>query len=431
MKRLIAILMLSFTLTAIQTIPATAATTDDKIAKLEKLIKSIEKKNSQEIRALKRKVARLENENKDLKEKLNSGNISAPSPIQNITGGLKIGFSSTAIVHGVISGNNTGTSDKTDATWSADLSIEKEFENGGRAYALIETSQGDGLDSDAIQTLSAMNQDAAGNSDLAITQLYYEHPLLNGNGTITIGKIDSSSYIDNNNLANDETSQFISHAFKNASTIEFPNNGLGIRGSYNLYENINVNVGIAEDDGDFEDIGNSLFSFAQLAYSINKEGMEGNYRIYVWYDTSYHTYIKDNTLNKKNNFGFGISADQAISETLRLFARLGWADPSVSKIEWAWSGGAQIKGSLWNRKNDHIGIAVGQNIPGAQLEKSGSTNHKEGQFEIYYNYQLFDYLHISPIFQVVWNPNGVKDESVGLSNDGIITLYGIRTQLDF
>ena len=232
-------------------------------------------------------------------------------------------------------------------------------------------------------------------------------------------------------MANDETSQFLASIFKNSQAIELPGNGLGARLGVEVADALYFNVGIVEDDADFEDIGNSLFSFAQLTYSTSINELEGNYRLYGWFDTSAHNELKDTARTKENNYGMGISVDQAISETLAMFARFGWADPSVSNIELAWSTGLQLSGGLWNRGDDVLGIAIGQNIPGNQLEKSGTTNHKEGQLELYYNYRVFDYLTVSPLLQLIWNPNGVAEEAVGGASDSLITLCGIRTQLDF
>jgi len=62
-------------------------------------------------------------------------------------------------------------------------------------------------------------------------------------------------------------------------------------------------------------------------------------------------------------------------------------------------------------------------------------NHKEGIIEMYYNFQLFEHLALSPFMQIVWNPNGVSDEMFGNNSGGqsdtTVTVCGMRSQLDF
>ncbi|MBU1862843.1 MAG: carbohydrate porin [Candidatus Omnitrophica bacterium] len=355
----------------------------------------------------------------------------SPQGISQISEGIEIGFGATGLVQGIVNSANGMQGDATDATWTADLELTKEFENCGLAYAHIEMGQGSGLDEDEVTFFSSINRDAGDTSArLEVTELYYEAILLGERLLITAGKLDPTVYLDDNEIANDETSQFLSTAFRNATTVEFPDNNLGGRMGVQLINGLYLNIGMLEDDGDFEDIGDGLFTFAQLAYTPQFIKRPGTYRIYGWHDTSAHAALKDSGMSKKHNFGVGLSMDQELFDSVIGFGRFGWTDPAVSSIEYAWSSGVQVNGDLWDRKKDYLGIAVGQNIPGDGLKKSGSTNHKEGQLELYYNYQIYEHLAISPLFQVIWNPNGVAHEDIGAS-DSTVTLLGLRSQLSF
>lgn len=63
-----------------------------------------------------------------------------------------------------------------------------------------------------------------------VTKVWYEHYLLDGQLTLICGKIDAPSYLDTNEYANDETTQFISNIFKYSPAIDMPDdNGMGLR----------------------------------------------------------------------------------------------------------------------------------------------------------------------------------------------------------
>ena len=421
----------------------------DDLQALQKIVNNLQSKYNEDITRLNKEIKLLKDENKNLKkdfvnketlqaERLNKyeqaiKHVSQGDPtLADITDGVTIGYSATSVVQGVVSGANGTQGDKTDATWTADLEISKEFENGGLAFAHVEMGQGNGLDEDEVTFLSSINRDAGDSSaSLEVTELYYEQPFAEDRFVITAGKIDSTCFIDDNEIANDETAQFLSGAFRNNSTIEFPDNNFGIRLGVDLLEGVLLNVGVVEGDGDFEDVADGVFSFAQVAVSSDFFDREGTYRFYGWYSGSDHTAIKDSLKTKENLYGLGVSFDQALTDSLTWFGRFGWAEADVSSIEYAWSSGVQVSGDVWNRSDDYLGIAVGQNILGSQVESSGTTNHKEGQLEFYYNYQVFDYLSVSPHLQVIWNPNGVSEESIAGASDSAVVVAGLRSQLSF
>jgi carbohydrate-selective porin OprB len=118
-----------------------------------------------------------------------------------------------------------------------------------------------------------------------------------------------------------------------------------------------------------------------------------------------------------------------------VFARYGWQNPKVFlneedfSIEYSWSVGFQIAGSLWGREEDCFGIAYGQIKPSGDYKEVnlGLSAEKEGHLELYYNIKLNKYLSISPIAQVVWNPYG-RD---ALGGAHTIVIGGIRSQVDF
>jgi len=430
---------------------------DNEIAKrikdLEKMVKNMELIHKKEMSNLVDRLEDLQQENRDLRKlmtnkeqeqkefivhcesALRDATVREPSvPFE--TEGLEIGLSATSVIQGIVNSDNTGVGDRTDSTWTADLEFSKTFENCGLAFCHVEMGQGNGLDDDELNLFSCVNRDNGNSgSTLTVTELYYEAIFFDERLLVTGGKIDPTAYLDDNEIANDETAHFLSCIFRNASTIPFPDNNLGLRVGAEICDGLYLNTGILEADGDFEDIFDRTFGFIQLAYSPDFIERPGTYRVYGWYDTQQHDLLEESISGqprkREDNHGFGVSFDQEVLDSTTLFGRFGWADESVSNIEYAWSSGLQINGDLWHRENDYFGVAVGQNIPGMQLEKSGATNHKEGQLEVYYNWQIYDHLAISPHLQIVWNPNGVADEDVGAGSDSTVTILGLRSQLDF
>ncbi len=137
----------------------------------------------------------------------------------------------------------------------------------------------------------------------------------------------------------------------------------------------------------------------------------------------FHTKWSDPGTTTQPNFGFGTSFDQKVTDDLTLFGRLGWEDPNVSMVEWAWSTGFQLEGVPWGRGNDYLGCAVGMDIPGGDYGDAGNPDLPEGHLELYYNIHLNDNFSVSPDYQLVWNPNG--------SDSDPINILGLRGQVDF
>ena len=65
-------------------------------------------------------------------------------------------------------------------------------------------------------------------------------------------------------------------------------------------------------------------------------------------------------------YGYGINIEQALTQDIGLFTRLGWNDGhteswAVTEIDQTVSGGINLKGNIWNRLNDHAGIGFAVN----------------------------------------------------------------------
>jgi high affinity Mn2+ porin len=125
----------------------------------------------------------------------------------------------------------------------------------------------------------------------------------------------------------------------------------------------------------------------------------------------------------RSRAGVHINLEQQVSETVGVFARVGWADGNVepwdfTDIDRTVSGGVSFNGKLWGRPDDTIGVAgIVNNIAGVhqaffnagglgiligdgQLPSPG----REHIFETYYSYALTQSTKLSLDYQFVNNP---------------------------
>jgi high affinity Mn2+ porin len=144
----------------------------------------------------------------------------------------------------------------------------------------------------------------------------------------------------------------------------------------------------------------------------------------------------------KTKDGFGISADQAISNNAGIFLRGSWNDGhnetwAFTEIDNSVSGGFVWNGAAWKRKSDVFGAAVvvnGISKPHQDYLKAGGSGFMIGDgalnygheaiFETYYKFSIPKiFLSISPDYQFVLHPGYNKDR-------GPVHVIGVRAHLE-
>ncbi len=338
-------------------------------------------------------------------------------------GNLHLGVGLTGIVQGSLEADDIDPdgANHTDGNWSLDIEIEAHIGENGLGFVAIEVGQGDNLN-DELSVFHAVNGDATGgDSGLEIIEAWYEHYFRDEMITLTVGKIDPSNYVDGNAVANDETAQFLNGGLVNSLAIEFPDdNGAGVHVAITPNDFIELNVAWAEADADWEDVFNDSFGIAEINIMPGFLGRDGNYRFYAWYNGSDKTKLDGSGDNDEDGWGVGVSLDQQLTDNITAFARLAVQDDEVYEVETAWSLGAEIKGTKWNRENDAFGIAIAQAI----LSDNITPDDSETLIEIYYSYAVNDQLFITPDIQIIDSPGGDDD------NDTLF-VFGVRGQVNF
>ncbi len=326
---------------------------------------------------------------------------------------------------------------RTDATLTYDVMFSRKLPDlGGEIFMNAEAGRGTGVD-DGLNLFSLVNYDAADDSRLHVSELWYEQSL--SGLLICMGLVDPTVYFDVNEVASDETTQFLSAMFRNNSTLDFLHSVLGLRMIVAPYEWLNFGYGVFVGQEDWHQIGKRLLQLGQIVVQGELLKEKGHLRIWGWQNQGEHTRWMEPDQTRESSWGYGLSVDHTLGRDVLLFARWGRCDGSVYlngtgfSLEQAWSAGASVRGETWGRSVDTLGVAVGQMIPSEAYLQAGYMQEPvrraelEGHAEVYYRWVLHAHLALSPDVQYVWNPYGLDHPE---ATEGI-WVFGLRAQVDF
>ena len=266
------------------------------------------------------------------------------------------------------------------------------------------------------------------------------------------GKFSLGDFFDNNDFANGPRTQFLNWGLMSNSAWDYAANLRGYTAGFMaLYKGNSITYKIAIAAMPKVANGSELNTNYGMARGINAEAVKtyqlhkrtGHLRILGYrneanmgvYKDALHNYggglTPDIVATEKNGrakTGFGINADQMISNTVGLFARIGWNDGKTET--WAFteadrtaSAGISINGAKWKRASDNIGVGVVVNGLSADHKNylaaggygfqlgDGHLNYSnEAVAEIYYSCKPFSSgIWFSGDYQFALNPGYNKD----------------------
>lgn len=368
--------------------------------------------------------------------------LSRRIPGHQLMEGLSLGIEATTIVQGGhhVNGDSqlSRSEDVTDATLTTKVSFDKKFGDYGEGYLLLKAGQGQGLDR-SLKAYADVNDNADDNSNVHISEAWYELYFKRISAALTFGKLDPTNYIDTNEYASSDTSQFLGGIFNNSPVVEFPSsNAAGVHFGLAPYDLFDINLAAVDGKGEWDNVFDSMFLAGQINFKPKFFGRSGNYRLLAWSNGTNHTKWTDTAKDKENSYGYGLSFDQELTDTIGLFARYGWQDPKVYSprdnpaddfsLEQSFSIGPQFKGAVWGRPDDVVGIGFGQIMPSDKYKEVNDLRAKtESRLECYYNLKVNNHLNLSPDLQVIWKPYG-KDAANG---DDTILIGSLRGQMEF
>jgi hypothetical protein len=236
---------------------------------------------------------------------------------------------------------------------------------------------------------------------------------------LTGGIIDATDYLDENAFSNDEYTQFMNEALINGPNAFLPSYDVGgaiewAMGAFSA-KGVAMAVGSNGEEGEYEEPYN--FFGMQLAYTTDFGLGEGNYRLILNTTTSDFSNVAGT--EKEPLTAALISFDQQLGEILGAWIRFGWQDDKAAvDYQAIYSGGLSIKGIIWGRESDNIGIGYAH-LVGGNLD----VNHTD-VVEVYGRFAFYDY------FAVTGDVQYMKDSmAVGDSPSGWI--FGIRLTAEF
>ncbi len=370
--------------------------------------------------------------------------------------GIEFGLSMTSVYqHNVHGGLQTRNGHR--ITGSVDYELTLDFGamglwDGGILYVSAESDWNDGIGGDRVGSLFGVNDDAAGDEEIIVGDLWYEHTFWDGKALLRLGRIGGGGDIDANAYANDETSQFLNSALVNIANIPAPDDGLGVQLVVQpvdwFYALAVANDGQAKGNTPgfnttFHDEDYFFFAAEVGLMPIWETAwgeLPGGYRLGIWYDPQ----PKDRYFNdlggrrltvptKRDDVGFYFNMDQMVwkenpadvadTQGIGMFFRYSFAHEEANEIEHFWSIGGQYEGLIPTRDEDVLGFGFAQGILSSDLRYFDGGD-RENVYELYYNAQVFPWLSVTPDFQYISNPGADKD-----GDDAFVA--GLRLQMSF
>ena len=289
--------------------------------------------------------------------------------------------------------------------------------------------------------------------------------------TISAGKISLSDFFDNNAYSHDPRKQFMNWSLMSNGAWDYPADTRGYTQGI-VAEFIKPNYAVRFSSVLVPRKANGL----KLDYKITKAHSEtlelekswkarrtGSVRLLAFHTISQAPNYNTTLTQVKNGdsssvdeytgqqewkkyggvkYGFGINAEQELSNTIGSFFKASWNDGKTAtwaftEIDRSMSAGINIKGNGWKRPNDNIGIA--QIVNGISKDHQaflnaglygfiigdGKLNYgTEAITEIYYQVKLTSSFYASFDYQFVNNPAYNKDR-------GPVHVFAIRGHVEF
>jgi hypothetical protein len=321
-------------------------------------------------------------------------------------------------------------------TWKPGAPV---IENG-EFYARVHAGKGTGADRGGnannpvnvlLADLNTLTDDNSGDNDdtsIRLLEARYTHVFLDGRASTTGGKLKLEYFMDQNEFANCEKSQFVGKPFVNNSVFDSENEYAPVLGGTFTPAEVfalslvagSTSRPLLEDTpladkqkSKYDNVFSTPLLGAQATFAPKIGELKGNYRFYGWSAGYEHSKLdRDrNPIAGKDakGWGLGLSADQQVTEVVGLFGRLGYNNKDVYVTTWEASGGLNLKGLIPGRPADNLGLGVAALVPDSRY----SPNEPEYHLELYYRVAVTEHLAFSPDLQYVWNPGGDSH------NDGI------------
>lgn len=252
--------------------------------------------------------------------------------------------------------------------------------------------------------------------DIFILHLYYQHQFIDEQLTLRVGKFDIGDWLDTNRYG---YYNFLGYSFAHNSTIPLTGNTLGVMASY---EPTDAGWYIAGGTSNatqtpIESGLRSTFKGDSEWMTIGEFGIKptiadrkGVYRFIAWHSS--RPFETSGGSTKRDAIGAAISFDQDLTDRLGAFFRFGVVDGDPFEPKRYYSAGLHLTEPIAGRTEDTLAIGVVINEFTAERTRSiDDGRDAETYLELYYNYQVTEWMQLQPVFQVVFNPGGRDDDT--------------------
>lgn len=325
--------------------------------------------------------------------------------------------------------------DGTGITYSVDVTFEKELDSGV-AFVYLIGAQGrpvfDGANGDAEgDAFSSFNLELGQTGSIGVAEAWYEHMFFDEMFAFRLGKIDPTGIYDANEVANDQTTQFLADVFINNSAILFPGYTPGMNLSAAFGDIVSLSFGVFEEDAGATIAGEMEYKFfiGELGLHYELFDNPGNLRLTAW-----NSGLEDDLGETRGGFAF--SLDQGFGdELMAIFLRLGFvggvdeeSDNAAPETSVAFSTGLRLNFG----EGHHFAVAYAidspQDLEFYNPDPTDPTAEYEvgsiGWLEAYVDFEVTEGFHVALDAQLI---NGV-DYNVEADAIGV---FGFRTQVDF
>jgi len=224
---------------------------------------------------------------------------------------------------------------------------------------------------------------------------WYKHVFPFGSGHelgVSGGIIDATAYLEDTAYADDEFGQFLNEVFVNGPQRFKPAYDIGsaLEWSLNAMSARLVVMQVGEND----DGKAYTFFGAQLAYTVRTTLGAGTFRLLGVATTE--DFLNAAGVEKEGLSGLTFSFDQEIGDRFGVFAQLGWQqDDAAVDFEAMYAFGLHVKGGLWGRPQDHLGVAY------AYLDGGNTGIERSHFFEAYVRMAINDIVAVTADLQYI------------------------------
>lgn len=281
--------------------------------------------------------------------------------------------------------------------------------------------------------------------------------------TITMGRFAVFDQFDNNAYAHDSRGQFMNWALLDAGAFDYAADAYGYTQGISVELNqkrwaLRWGAFMAPKVSNGVDIDFDIFrqwqQVVELETRYTLAGNPGKVRLLGWVERanmgSYAETLAspalgmDITKTRRSRIQGGavLNLEQEIRDDLGAFLRLGWRDGrsevwQFTDIDRSLSFGLQLKGKLWSREKDTVGLAgIFDGLSGSHREflaagglgplvGDGRLNYgTESVLETYYDALIAKGVHVALDYQLVNNPGYNRDR-------GPVNVFSARIHMEF